>query len=218
MDYILKHYSRQKPVQNEPWGNMTAMILDIEATSLDHFHGYPIEIAWSLPDGQVRSFLINLAAVASVLDWCEFSHEQHGITLEQSLSEGIDPQVVIEQFLEDLGSNIPYSDAPTHDYLWLSKLFKMAGRSLHFGQLMPVHDLYIKELRQNGFSVHDANEIAERIIEVDIEIHRLHRAASDVSAIMYGLSVAQTLKPEVKIHAKEYQERGFELDMASGMG
>lgn len=194
------------------------MILDIEATSLDHYHGYPIEIAWSLPSGQVRSYLINLSSVADILDWCEFSHEQHGISLEQSFEEGFEPAMIVQQFLQDLGDSIPYSDAPAHDCMWLSKLFKMAGCALPFNQLLPVNDLYIKELRQNGFDLHDANEIAERIIEVDIEIHRMHRAGSDVAAIAYGLTLAKGLKPEPKIHAKDYRKRGYELDIASGMG
>jgi hypothetical protein len=194
------------------------MILDIEATSLHPTRSYPLEIAWSLPGGKVRSFLVNLRTVLDRMDWCEFSHEKHGIELDHAMAEGEDPALIVNQFLEDLGDSLPYSDAPEMDHRWLAQLFKMANQPLPFNQILPVNDLYIAELRKNGFSYQEASSVAEQIIEVDIEIHRMHRAAEDVSALQYGLKMSKAMAPQNKIQAKDYQKRGFELDNAAGMG
>lgn len=194
------------------------MILDIEATSLHPTRSYPIEIAWSLPGGKVRSFLVNLRTVLDRMDWCEFSHEKHGIELDHAMAEGEEPAFIVNQFLEDLGDGLPYSDAPEMDHRWLVQLFKMANQTLPFNQILPVNDLYIAELRKNGFNYQEASSVAEQIIEEDIEIHRMHRAAEDVSALQYGLTMAKALLPQEKIHASEYHKRGYELDNAAGMG
>lgn len=184
------------------------MIFDIEATSLHGTKSYPIEIAWQSSEGDLKSFLINLSSVADVLDWSEDSENIHGISLDQSINEGFDPHDVVRAFMDDYDGSPPYSDGPEYDFYWITQLFKMAGTKVPFNQVIPVTDLYIRELKKNGFSPKDSFELANQIIENDVDSMRTHRAAGDVEAVVHGLNIAKSMMPEVKLRRDSSYEFG----------
>lgn len=174
------------------------MILDIEATSLHGTRSYPIEIAWKSSEGELKSFLINLSAVSDVLDWSDESQSIHGIQLSESFEQGFHPHDVVRAFMDDYDGQPPYSDGPEYDFYWITQLFKMAQVKVPFNQIIPVTDLYIRELKKNGFSPKDSFELAEQILENDVYSMRTHRALGDVEAVIHGLNVAKSMKPEIK--------------------
>lgn len=186
------------------------MIIDIEASSLDPIRSYPIEIAWSIGGGRVKSFLVNLHSVLDHMDWSEASEGVHGIGLDECLESGYEPIHIVNEFLGDLGDAPPFSDGPEYDYHWLRQLFKMAGKEIPFGQVMPASDLFIKALRGNGFAPKNALEVANAIIEDDVGAMRAHRAADDVQALLIGLDIAKKMRPEAKIRAEDYRHKGSE--------
>jgi hypothetical protein len=186
------------------------VIIDIEASSLDPVRSYPIEIAWSIGGGRVKSFLVNLKSVLDDMDWSEASEGVHGIGLEECLESGYEPIHIVNEFLGDLGDAPPYSDGPAYDYHWLRQLFKMAGKEVPFGQIIPAADLFAKALRNNGFAPKNAIEVANAIIEDDVGAMRAHRAADDVQALMIGLEIAQKMRPEAKIRVEDYSHKGSE--------
>lgn len=98
------------------------VFLDFEASSLASA-SYPIEVAWSLPDGSIESHLISPAGIERWTDWSAQAERLHGISRAQLLAEGQSPAWVCRRLNERLAGRVVYTDAPEYDRTWLDELF-----------------------------------------------------------------------------------------------
>ncbi|MCP5213346.1 MAG: hypothetical protein H6998_20705 [Hahellaceae bacterium] len=105
------------------------ILLDIEASSLSD-NSYPIEIAWTLPCGEIVSYLINPKTVSAWQDWSVSAEKLHGITRHMLESSGEKPEAIIKKILETPNHKVMYSDNPEWDQFWLSRLFAAARQPL----------------------------------------------------------------------------------------
>ncbi len=103
--------------------------LDCEASSLSD-NSYPVEIAWSAPDGSVESHLVRPAPDWD--EWSEQSEEVHGISRERLLAEGLPSWIVARRMNESLAGAILHSDAPAFDTFWIDRLFEQHGEDRTF--------------------------------------------------------------------------------------
>lgn len=106
----------------EPEREPPPVFLDFEASSLASA-SYPIEVAWSLPDGAIESHLISPAGIERWTDWSAQSERLHGISRAQLLAEGRSPAWICRRLNEQLAGQIVYTDAPDYDGAWLDELF-----------------------------------------------------------------------------------------------
>lgn len=72
--------------------------MDFEASSLSPRNSYPIQVAWSLPDGHIESWYINPRHVDGWDDW-DFvaQHEIHGISRSFLADAGRTPAEVAQR-------------------------------------------------------------------------------------------------------------------------
>lgn len=103
---------------------------DFEASSLKP-EGYPIEVAWSLPTGEIRSHLIKPVPEWGD-DWDMMAEDLHGISREQLDAEGIEPLAVALNMNRELAGEVLYFDGGGFDRTWLSKLYEAAGIKMSF--------------------------------------------------------------------------------------
>jgi hypothetical protein len=100
--------------------------IDFEASSLNA-ESYPIEVAWSAPDGSIESHLISPAEISVWTDWSAEAEAVHGISREQLLSDGQTPAYVCSRLRIAAERGVLYSDCPYFDDDWLVKLCLAAG-------------------------------------------------------------------------------------------
>lgn len=99
--------------------------IDFEASSLD-FESYPIQVAWSLPDGTVRSRFIRPAEGWE--DWSWESEDIHGIPRSLLLEVGRPVREVADELNASLDPyNVAFCDGGLYDQAWLNRLFSEAG-------------------------------------------------------------------------------------------
>jgi len=95
--------------------------LDFEASSLSDV-SYPIEVAWSLPSGDIESYLIR-----PTWDWNDWDYNAealHGLSREQITKEGLPAWTVAERLNAALSGSVAYSDAPDYETFWMERLFE----------------------------------------------------------------------------------------------
>ena len=141
--------------------------MDCEASSLSA-NSYPVEIAWSAPDGSVESHLVKPAPDWD--DWSELSEEVHGIRRERLLAEGLPAWAVARRMNESLAGEILYSDAPAFDAFWIERLFGQHGED-------PAFEIRHADLAF-GVAPERLAELTPRAWE--LAGGRAHRAADDV--------------------------------------
>jgi len=105
--------------------------LDCEASSL-HSGSYPTEVGWSLPDGTIKSMLINPYHVDEWTDWSFHAQQMTGISREMLREEGHHPKEVALALNADLKGRRVFSDAPEADDFWIKALFDAAGLQPEF--------------------------------------------------------------------------------------
>lgn len=100
--------------------------LDFEASSLG-LDSYPIQVAWSLPDGQVESLFINPAPIEHWTDW-NFHAERdiHKISLKLLSDVGQHPKKVAQALNNALSGRPVFVDGLPYDQMWLEALFDEA--------------------------------------------------------------------------------------------
>jgi len=152
------------------------IFLDVEASSLG-VASYPIEVAWSMPDGTIESHLVRPVAVWT--DWSDVAERDvHGITRELLAAEGEPPAVVAARMNTVLSGRTAASDAPDFDDRWLSRMFSAAGveRAFRVGSFADVLE------RAAG----NAGEVWIRSaqLEARARVPRQHRAAWDVAFLL----------------------------------
>lgn len=102
--------------------------LDFEASSLGK-HGYPIEVAWVLANGDEESYLIR--PDPSWIDWDLKAEAIHGISRDHLEAEGTSSSAVAQQMMSALAGYDLYATAPSWDGKWLSRLLRTAGLPRH---------------------------------------------------------------------------------------
>jgi hypothetical protein len=100
--------------------------IDFETSSLRP-DLYPLEVAWSLPDGSIEDHLISPASIKEWTDWSLESQEIHGIRRRELLEDGKEPAFVCERINRQLAGRLVYSDNSTFDGGCLTKLFRAAS-------------------------------------------------------------------------------------------
>lgn len=146
---------------------------DIEASGLA-LQSYPIEIAWSLPDGTVRSCLIRTHETWGRY-WDPAAEDLHRISRERLCAEGLPATVVAEEMNRDLEGEILYFDGGAYDRCWLGQLYKAANQqpTFKFGDFDTL-------LAAAGVVDSTRRDAAEALARGDLGNLPLHRAAHDV--------------------------------------
>lgn len=161
---------------------------DFEASSLQP-DSYPIEVAWALPTGEIRSHLIKPDPDWGD-DWDEIAElEIHGISREELDAEGVDPFTIAHAMNRDLAGQVLYFDGGGFDRAWLQKLFDAAGFEMTF--------------TFGDFTSLLADVPANRQVEVEARARadtahlQKHRAANDVKFLQcwyqQALALDQTI-------------------------
>lgn len=102
------------------------LFLEFTASSLKE-DGYPIEVAWSLPDGRIESRLINPSSVPSWTVWDVEWEDTHGVSPQSLRLFGRPPRWLAGRMNAMLAGKTLYSDnAPFARYL-LDRLFETRG-------------------------------------------------------------------------------------------
>jgi hypothetical protein len=102
--------------------------LDFEASSLGK-HGYPIEVAWVLSNGEEESHLIRPDPTWT--DWDLKAQTIHGISRDRLHAEGAPVADVARRMMSALAGYALYATAPSWDGKWLSRLLRTAGLPRH---------------------------------------------------------------------------------------
>jgi len=99
---------------------------DFEATGLDP-NSHPIEIAWSGPTGEIRSYLIQRDDDLWRPHWDPAAEALHGITRDDLAQWGRPAWEICVEMNTDLVGQRVYFDGGLWDRNWLSQLFASAG-------------------------------------------------------------------------------------------
>jgi len=102
--------------------------LDFEASSLGK-HGYPIEVAWVLSNGEEESHLIRPDPTWT--DWDLKAETIHGLSRDRLHAEGQPVADVGHRMMSALTGYELYATAPSWDGKWLSRLLRAAGLPRH---------------------------------------------------------------------------------------
>lgn len=115
-------------------------MIDFEASSL-RSESYPIEVAWSTPDGSIESHLVR--PHWNWTDWDEYAEREiHHIQRATLEADGESPREVARRMNTVLAGQTVCADAPEFDGHWLARLFEAAGVAPDFelgdvGLLLP---------------------------------------------------------------------------------
>jgi hypothetical protein len=119
--------------------------LDFEASSLSR-ESFPIEVAWSLEDGSIESYLISPEGIPTWSDWSRESEKIHGLTRNRLLAEGSPPLLVRLRLEEFLRGKVVYTDAPDFDGQWMTALFAATGDAVQRFELRDSEELFLSML------------------------------------------------------------------------
>lgn len=90
--------------------------------NLYEFEAYPIEIAWSLEDGQIKTTLIS--PEPQWTQWSALNEDRHGVTRETLMQQGVSALEVIREFAQDHNqSKSAYFFDLDYESLWFDRLF-----------------------------------------------------------------------------------------------
>lgn len=109
-------------------------VLDFEASGFGH-QSYPIEVGYSLADGQRFCTLIRPVADWNYWDPC--AQALHGITRELLMDVGMDVASTCRELNQRLAGRTLYSDAWVVDKVWFDRLF-YAGKTTPRFHLSPI--------------------------------------------------------------------------------
>ena len=158
--------------------------LDFEASSLSSV-SYPIEVAWSLGDGSIESYLISPAGIETWTEWSVLSEKLHDIPRDELLAHGKSPDWICNRMNQQLFDQTVYTDNPDYDGMWLAKMFSIVrGSRLRF-RLGLIDELLFGRVYQNPASRAAAMEkIREMKEEARRRVGGQHRARLDVQYLM----------------------------------
>lgn len=120
--------------------------MDFEASSLNSA-SYPIEVAWSLADHSVESYLISPARIGAWVDWDDKAQAVHGISRAELLARGRAPAWICRRLIERIGgARVVYTDCPKFDRAWLNVLFAASEIAPPGFLLSNIYDLLVRAL------------------------------------------------------------------------
>lgn len=102
------------------------VILDFEASSLDKFHSYPIQVGFYEPKQDVI-YSRYIRPIESWNDWSEVSEKIHNIPREKIEAEGSCPLEICKNLNFLLSERNVYCDGGYYDQHWLNRLYSAAG-------------------------------------------------------------------------------------------
>lgn len=165
--------------------------LDCEASGLG-VDSYPIEIAWSYPDGSIESHLLNPALIPEWTYWDHGAERVHGLTREYLETHGEDPREVALRMNTCLEGQTLYSDSKAFDGFWLQGLYEAVGMEMTFSVGCLYKELLAKVLPK--YVLQDPVELNQLMDKAKKEIRgREHRAAWDVEYLksLYSLVIRE---------------------------
>lgn len=158
--------------------------LDFEASSLAS-GSYPIEVAWSGPDGTIESHLISPANIGRWTDWSAKAEQLHGIRRGQLLAEGRPPSWICQRLNEALHGETVYTDAPDYDGQWLTDLFSCSWIMTPRFTLASADEMLIDVMAQQIPNRQDALKALTAIkTNARQQLPERHRAARDVAYLV----------------------------------
>jgi len=164
--------------------NENISFLDFEASSLSD-RSYPIEVAWSRPDGSIESHLISPAGIKEWTDWDPAAEKVHGISRQELVANGVAPNSVCDRMIDQLAGKAIYTDAPRFDGAWLARLFAACGKDKSGLDLASIDDLLVRLIcpdlagrTQGLIKINVLKQEARR------QNPRRHRAAWDVEYLV----------------------------------
>jgi len=146
--------------------------LDIEASGLGP-HSYPVQIAWSDPEGGIECWLIDPSPVSWWDTWDWNAQDVHGIPRTMLTEFGKHPRWVAERMNEVLSGCTVYTDCQWADQFWVDVLFEAADLDRRF-RVESVRDLFL-ELADHPNRIQVADALAWRRVP-----GRRHQADNDV--------------------------------------
>jgi hypothetical protein len=112
---------------------MCESIVDFEASGLDPVRSYPIQVAWSMPDGSIESHYI--VPESTWTYWDNLAEiEVHEISRELLQEKGKSAHWVADRMNEALADCTVYWDGDDWDAFWLRRLFDAANTTPTFYQ------------------------------------------------------------------------------------
>lgn len=181
----MKKHQSKKIQETEP------CIGDIEASGLGD-RSYPIEVAWSSPDGVVHSWFVKPEHLW--VYWDYEAEELHHIAYADLKQYGKPAREIAQMMNADLNGQVLYFDGGAFDRFWLDKLYEAAD-------LKP------------SFTVGDFNELmasvgcntADKRLAAEAETlrhigDRRHRAWADVEFLQtyYGYAAEEGRRKRVR--------------------
>jgi hypothetical protein len=163
--------------------------LDFEASSLSS-NSYPIEVAWSLSDASIESYLISPAGMEHWTDWSMLSETIHGISRNKLLTDGKSPQWICQRMNDQLSGRCVYTDNPLYDGMWLAELFSAAGHRVKF-KLALIDELLFGRVYPDPAARSAAMEnILQMKAQARARVGGQHRAKLDVQYLieLYALA------------------------------
>lgn len=158
--------------------------LDFEASSLAS-GSYPIEVAWSNPDGSIESHLISPSGIERWTDWSVKAEQLHNIRRSRLMAEGKSPDWICRRLNEALDGETVYTDDPDYDGQWLTELYAVTWGIRPAFQLASAQDLCTEQLAQACPQRTDAlHRLAVLKSEVIQRLARRHRAGWDVECLV----------------------------------
>lgn len=136
--------------------------LDFEASSLGK-HGYPIEVAWVLSNGEEESHLIRPDPTWT--DWDLKAETIHGISRDRLQAEGAPVADVARRMMSALAGYDLYATAPSWDGKWLSRLLRTAGRPRHALRLADTEAVHRQTMHEILLEMNIPAELHDGLME-----------------------------------------------------
>lgn len=181
----MKKQQSRKIAETEP------CIGDIESSGLGD-RSYPIEIAWSTPEGAVHSWLVRPEHLW--IYWDLAAEELHHIAYVDLKQYGKPAREIAEEMNADLNGQVLYFDGGAFDRFWLDKLYEVANLKPAF--TMGDFNELLASIGCNTAAKRLAAE-AETLKRIG---DRRHRAWADVEYLQtyYGYAVQEGLRKRVR--------------------
>tara|TARA_R110002072_G_scaffold172728_4_gene327041 strand:+ start:10368 stop:10862 length:495 start_codon:yes stop_codon:yes gene_type:complete len=151
------------------------LFIDIETSSPDE-NAFPTSIAWSLPDGQMKSVLI-----IPDDEWEPWHNTDADIDLQHLFDQGVSGPDVIRELNEDLDGQTVYIDGLDEDENLLELLFDTYQHSLGF-EIASLRELFPKQGIENILSLRNdiANEYQLDIEQIEDKVRALIFLVNDM--------------------------------------
>jgi len=102
------------------------LFIDINASQADD-NAFPTSIAWSLPDGTIKSVIISPDS-----DWDPWDNASPEVDIQHLMDQGVSGPDVIREMNEDLDGQTVFVDGLDEDELLLELLFETYDNTLGF--------------------------------------------------------------------------------------